>query len=99
HYWSDMVRLQKLEEWGGIYLDTDAILLKPLTEFLDKDCVLAGGVPPSDFRNSNPCVSAATIIARPHAPFIQHWLDDYARTVGTTEWSEAMTDRPLALRE
>ena len=99
HYWSDLVRLQKLEEMGGIYLDTDSLLLKPLNEFMGHDCVLAGGIPPDGFRNQNPCVSAATIIARPHAPFIQHWLEGFAVAVGTTEWSGAVTDFPLTLNE
>jgi len=99
HYWSDLVRLQKLEEMGGIYLDTDAVLLKPLSEFLSRDCVLAGGIPPVGFRNQTPCVSAATIIARPHAPFIRHWLKAFAASVGTMEWSGAMTDLPLVLND
>ena len=97
-YWSDLVRLQKLEELGGIYLDTDAILTKPLHEFLNVDCVLAGGPPPAGFRNQKACVSAATIIARPHAPFIKHWLEAYGGAVGTLAWSGAMTDLPLELR-
>ena len=97
HYWSDLVRLQELEKIGGIYLDTDAILLKPLNEFLVHDCVLAGGIPPDVFRNKNPCVSAATIIARPHAPFIKHWLEGFADAIGREVWSGAMTDFPLEL--
>lgn len=97
HYWSDLVRLRELERTGGIYLDTDALLLKPLTALMDHDCVLAGGTPPPGFRNQTPCVSAATILARPHAPFIQHWLESFASKVGTTEWSGAMTDFPLEL--
>jgi hypothetical protein len=98
-YWSDLVRLQMLEKRGGIYLDTDAILLKPLNEFMNDDCTLAGGVPPAGFRNRKPCVSAATIIARPHAPFIQRWLAAYDKVVGTMAWSGAVTDLPLELHE
>ena len=98
-YWSDLVRLIKLRDFGGIYLDTDAILLKPLTEFLDHDCVLAGGVPPIGFRNQTSCVSAATIIARPHASFIEHWLEGFIASVGTLAWSGAVTDLPLELHD
>ena len=33
---SDVLRLQKLYEFGGIYLDVDVELIKPIDEFLDK---------------------------------------------------------------
>lgn len=35
---SDYVRLQKLYEYGGIYLDTDMMVLKGIDVFLDNDC-------------------------------------------------------------
>lgn len=38
---SDYARLCVLEEHGGIYLDTDMQLLKPIDEFLDNEGVLA----------------------------------------------------------
>ena len=39
-YQADVVRLQKLLEHGGIYLDTDILMLKPLTPFMDRHCVM-----------------------------------------------------------
>ncbi len=35
---ADFIRLQKLKEFGGIYLDTDMLVLKPLDKFLNEDC-------------------------------------------------------------
>lgn len=34
---ADYIRLQKLYEFGGIYLDTDMLILKPLEELLNQD--------------------------------------------------------------
>lgn len=44
---SDVIRLQKLYEYGGIYLDIDVELLKPIDEFLNEKCFMgfeAGGL-------------------------------------------------------
>jgi mannosyltransferase OCH1-like enzyme len=38
---ADVVRLQVLEEFGGIYLDLDLISLKPVDHLLDKEFVMA----------------------------------------------------------
>ncbi len=35
---SDFIRLEKLYTYGGIYLDTDMLLLKSLDEFLENEC-------------------------------------------------------------
>ena len=35
---SDYIRLKVVYEHGGIYLDTDMLLLKPLNDFLENDC-------------------------------------------------------------
>lgn len=37
---SDIVRLERLIQYGGIYLDIDTICVKPLTPFLQYDCVM-----------------------------------------------------------
>ncbi|UKM63647.2 hypothetical protein GSB9_00190 [Flavobacteriaceae bacterium GSB9] len=35
---SDYIRLKAVYEYGGIYLDTDMLLTKPLDDFLENDC-------------------------------------------------------------
>ena len=37
---SDVIRLERLIEYGGIYLDLDTICVKPLKKFLEYDCVM-----------------------------------------------------------
>jgi Glycosyltransferase sugar-binding region containing DXD motif len=37
---ADVVRLERLIEYGGIYLDLDTICVKPLTPLLGHDCVM-----------------------------------------------------------
>ena len=37
---ADVIRLERLIEYGGIYLDLDTICIKPLTEFLNNECVM-----------------------------------------------------------
>lgn len=49
---SDYIRLQKVEEFGGIYLDTDFVILKKIDELLTLECFfgaenfdyIAGGI-------------------------------------------------------
>lgn len=66
---SDYARLCVLYEQGGIYLDTDMQLLKPIDEFLDNEGVLAFEA--KDF------VCLGIIGAKPQHPFIKTLKEDY----------------------
>jgi hypothetical protein len=44
---SDYIRLEKIYEYGGIYLDTDMMVLKSFESFLNNDCFF--GAEDSDF--------------------------------------------------
>lgn len=46
---SDYIRLQKIYEFGGIYLDTDMMVLKNFEEFIDNECF--AGAEDADFIN------------------------------------------------
>jgi hypothetical protein len=37
---ADVLRLQVLEEFGGIYLDLDVVSLKPLDDLLDREFIM-----------------------------------------------------------
>lgn len=37
---ADIVRMEALLRWGGIYLDIDVITLRPFDHLLDKDMVM-----------------------------------------------------------
>lgn len=66
---SDYVRLQKLHEFGGIYLDTDMLLLKSLDKFLSLDAF---------FGAENPnFISCGIIGARKRDGFINSCLLSY----------------------
>ena len=66
---SDVVRLYALYMYGGIYLDTDVLMYKPLDEFLT-DPAFTG------FEDTNYPVTA-TMGAEPHNPVIKLMLDFY----------------------
>lgn len=89
-YQADVVRLQKLYEIGGIYLDTDSFLLKPVTDLMDHDCVLSGyveGFSEGAKRGENEYVSGAVIMARPKSEFIKKWMARLSEGLKTGIWA------------
>jgi hypothetical protein len=76
---SDAIRLQVLHAVGGIYLDTDVEVVRPLHPLLDEGCVIGWtSTPhiPHDINN-------AVIAARPGHPLIARAL---ARTLAIDPW-------------
>lgn len=67
---SDFVRIQKLYEYGGLYLDTDLLMLKGIPEDLFKTNLLLG------FENSN-MVNGAFLGCCSQNPFIYQILEYY----------------------
>lgn len=69
---ADVVRLEALKEFGGIYLDLDVIILKNLDHLLDEEFAMGhegiGGW-------SGLC--NAVILSRANAPFLQRWYETY----------------------
>lgn len=80
---ADYVRLYALETEGGFYLDADMLLLQPLTQLIDHDCVLG--------EESPGVISAGMMGAVPHHPFIQACKKFY------DEDSETLMTIPRAL--
>ncbi len=81
-YQADIVRLEKLKEHGGIYLDTDILMIKPLTPFMNEECVLGGEGyidHVSDLHTTDiskiGSISNAVILSKPNSRFISLWLD------------------------
>jgi hypothetical protein len=66
---ADYARLKILEEQGGFYLDTDMLLVAPLSSLVDKSCV-AGEESPG-------MLNASILGAEPLHPFIQACLAYY----------------------
>lgn len=68
-YQADVLRLKILYEQGGIYLDTDMLLLKPIDIAYEGDCVLS----PDTLENPQ-SINAGFIAAVAYSPFIRRWL-------------------------
>jgi SAM-dependent methyltransferase len=92
---SDVVRLQKLIEHGGVYLDADVLVQRDFDDLLDKSTVLGLEGKDGEFGMAN-----AVILAEPNAPFLRRWLDAYRsfRSQGKDEyWSEHSVRLPARL--
>jgi len=90
---ADIVRLQKLNEFGGIYLDIDTICLKPFTDLLNNDFVMG-------IQGDNWGLCNATMLAKPNSAFGLTWMDEYKtfRSLGRDEhWDEHSVRLPLKL--
>jgi hypothetical protein len=66
---SDFIRLEKLFTYGGVYLDTDMLLLKSLDEFLGNECFF--GAEDSNY------INAALFGAIPNSEFIKSCKAEY----------------------
>jgi hypothetical protein len=91
---SDVVRLQKLIEQGGIYLDADVLVQRDFDDLLDESVVLG--------REGDIGMANAVILAEPNAPFLVRWLDAYRsfRSKGKDEfWSEHSVLLPAKLAQ
>lgn len=67
---SDVARLYVLKEYGGIYMDTDMEVIKPLDEFLELPAFMGFEIETE--------VSTGIIGSEPHNPLIEEWYNDYA---------------------
>jgi len=66
---SDYVRLKVLYEWGGIYMDTDMLVIKSFEPLLSQNCFLG--------YQDNGQINASIIGCIPKNPFIKACLDKY----------------------
>nr|CAD7260476.1 unnamed protein product [Timema shepardi] len=74
---SDVERILLLMEWGGIFLDTDMLVLRSLDTFRHYEMVV--GWPPDQFMGTQ------ILIAHKDARFLPMWLDGYRR-YHPTDW-------------
>jgi hypothetical protein len=69
---SDVLRLQKLIEHGGIYLDADVLVQRSFDDLLDHQMVLG-----QEGENAQYGLANAVILAEPQSPFLCRWLEEY----------------------
>jgi SAM-dependent methyltransferase len=93
---ADVVRLQKIREHGGIYLDADVLVQRSFDDLLDNSVVLGR----EGFDVTNPAAANAVILAEPHAPFIERWLEEYRSFRGDEGyWGEHSVLLPAMLAQ
>lgn len=98
-YQADVLRLQKLYDHGGIYLDTDCILMKPLNCFLNNDVVMSGhikGFSKSPWHKVD-SMPASTILARPRSKFIKIWLEELSDGLLKDIWAWHIVNLPVEI--
>lgn len=88
---SDVARLYALEREGGIYLDTDMEILRPLDDLLDDTAFVGLGEEVGLY------VLAGIIAAEPHHPFIQELLQHYEGRHFMTLDGPDLTANPVLL--
>ncbi len=72
---ADVLRLQVLLEHGGIYLDTDMLVLRPFDSLFIAEAGMGLQLHP---HINLPCgLGNAVILARPRSRFLRRWLDSF----------------------
>jgi hypothetical protein len=94
---ADVVRLEKLIEHGGMYLDCDVLVMRDFDGLLDHECVLGlqGEAPRVGLCNG-------VILAERNARFLRRWHDTYRsfRSRGKDDyWSEHSVAMPMKLAQ
>ncbi|KXS11658.1 glycosyltransferase family 32 protein [Gonapodya prolifera JEL478] len=78
---ADIVRLRALEQHGGIYLDIDALVLRPFDPLLRHDFVMA-----QEGEGGRVGLANAIMASKKGSPFVKRWLESY-RTFNQTLWN------------
>lgn len=92
---ADVVRLEKLIEHGGIYLDADVLVHRDFDDLLQYSMVMGEE---GDREERGLC--NAVLLAEPGAPFLRRWFNEYRwfRSKGEDEhWGEHSVSVPLRL--
>jgi len=74
---SDVIRLQVLLEYGGIYVDTDTIFVKSFSDLLDNKFVLG-----QQNENGSEGLCPAVILSEKDSVFGEYWLSGFKDTFG-----------------
>ena len=87
---SDVARLAIIERYGGLYIDLDVILVRPLNSLFRFDVVLGAETPE--------LLGSGFILARrPGAEFIRRWRRSYADKFDDTNWNHHACRVPMML--
>jgi len=86
---ADVIRLQALIEYGGIYADLDSLFCKPFTEFLTDSPFVMGG----QGINAHEGLCNALMMSEPNSEFAKIWLGEYT-TFNDNEWTTHSVQLP-----
>ena len=92
---ADIVRLEKLLEVGGIYLDADVFVHRDFDDLLHHSTVLG-----REGFNPQYGLCNAVILSEPEAPFLRRWYNEYRSFRGKSPseyWNEHSVVVPLRL--
>lgn len=91
---ADIIRLEALLEYGGIYLDLDVYTIRSFEPLRHFDTVLGleGGVPGLEVHG----LCNGVIISTPNSPFLKRWYESY-RTFNGNVWAKHSVAKPLQL--
>jgi len=87
---ADIVRMTKLMERGGVYMDIDTISIRPYTDLLSNKCVLC-------WEQENMYICNAIMLTEPNSDFFKLWMHNYYSWFRTEGWSEASVILPARL--
>jgi glycosyl transferase-like sugar-binding protein len=89
---ADVVRLEKLMQHGGIYLDCDVFVLRDFDNLLGNSFVIS-----EEGVGAAHGLSNAVMLSEPGAPFLKHWYAEYRSFRGDQFWAEHSIELPLKL--
>lgn len=96
---SDVMRLLVLEQYGGVYFDTDVEVVRDIAPLMDDEGFIG-------FENDQYVASGLTIASVPHHPVVQAMIEEYQKlhfvnadgTTNAVGWSVSEYGRHGALR-
>ncbi|EFP80669.2 uncharacterized protein PGTG_06625 [Puccinia graminis f. sp. tritici CRL 75-36-700-3] len=104
---ADIIRLEALRDYGGIYLDLDVFVVRNFDSLLNLEVVLGQEARPRPTFSRRPGSESvdepvglcnAIILAKPFAPFITRWLSSY-RSFNHHRWADHSSVIPWALAQ
>mmetsp|Transcript_7607 Transcript_7607/g.12119 ORF Transcript_7607/g.12119 Transcript_7607/m.12119 type:complete len:358 (-) Transcript_7607:242-1315(-) len=87
---SDIIRMEVLMKYGGIYLDTDVIALRSFEPLMDHSFLVARGT------MQKGDIGTAVILARRNSSFIHRWYTEY-KNFDDSDWGHHALKVPYRL--
>ncbi|XP_076448647.1 uncharacterized protein LOC143285275 [Babylonia areolata] len=88
---SDIARIEAVKKFGGVYQDTDYILLNPVEDLRNYSVVMGKTIPNVNYCN---CI----FMGKPAAEFLNVWYDSY-RTFNDSVWAFHSTKMPYQIHQ